>query len=84
VANQARSVTAKFTLKNCVVPRVKGKSLSAAKKALKSHSCSAGKIRHAFSNKVKHGHVISTKPKAGTHLKHNGKVKLTVSKGKKK
>ena len=83
-ANQARSVTAKFTLKNCVVPKVKGKSLSAAKRALKAHSCSVGKIRHAFSSKVKKGHVVSTKPKAGSHLKHNGKVNLTVSKGKKK
>ena len=83
-ANQARSVTAKFTLKNCVVPKVKGKSLKAAKKALKAHSCSAGKVGHAFSKKVKKGRVISTKPKAGSHLKHNAKVKLTVSKGKKK
>jgi hypothetical protein len=83
-ANKAQSVTAKFTLKNCVVPKVKGKSLSAAKKALKAHSCSAGKVHHAFSSKVKKGRVVSTKPKAGSHLKHNGKVSLTVSKGKKK
>jgi uncharacterized repeat protein (TIGR02543 family) len=77
------SVTAKFTGKNCVVPNVKGKSLSAAKRALKAHFCSAGKIKHAFSNTVKKGRVISQKPKANSHLKHNGKVSLVVSNGKK-
>ena len=79
----ATAVTAKFTGKPCVVPKVKGKSLSAAKHTLKAHACSAGKIKHAFSSKVKKGRVISQKPKAGSHLKHNGKVRLTVSKGKK-
>jgi serine/threonine-protein kinase len=72
-------VTAKFTLKNCVVPNVKGKSLAAAKRALEAHFCTAGKIRHAVSQKVPAGHVISQSPKPGTHLKHNGKVSLTVS-----
>jgi eukaryotic-like serine/threonine-protein kinase len=74
-------VIAKFSLGNCVVPNVKGKSLLAAKHALKAHSCSAGKITYAFSSTVTAGHVISQKPQAGTHLRHNGKVNLTVSKG---
>ena len=75
------TATAKFTLKNCVVPNVKGKTLSAAKRALKAHFCSAGKIKHASSSRVPVGRVISESPKAGTHLKHNGRVNLTVSKG---
>ena len=77
----ALTATAKFTLKNCVVPNVKGKTLSAAKRALRAHSCSAGKIKQAFSSKVRAGRVISQSPKAGTHLKHNARVNLTVSKG---
>jgi len=83
--NSTTSVTAKFTakLKPCVVPKVKAKTLSAAKRALKAHSCRAGKIKHAFSSKVKKGRVISQKPKPGKHLKHGGKVNLVVSKGKK-
>jgi hypothetical protein len=80
----ATSVTARFTGKRCVVPRVKGKTLSAAKRALKAHACSAGKITHAFSSRVKKGRVISQKPTAGRHLKHNAKVRLTVSKGKRR
>jgi hypothetical protein len=78
------SVTAKFTGKACVVPKVKGKTLSAAKRALKAHFCRPGKIKHAFSKKVKKGRVISQKPKPHSHLKHNGKVSLSVSKGKQK
>ncbi len=77
----ALKVTAKFALKNCVVPNVKGQSLSAAKHSLKAHSCSAGQVKHAFSSKVQAGSVISQSPKAGSHLKHNGKVSLTVSEG---
>ena len=77
------AVTAKFTAKNCVVPNVKGKSLSAARKALQAHSCSVGRVAHAHSNTVPAGSVISESPQAGTRLRHNAKVRLTVSSGKK-
>jgi hypothetical protein len=80
-ADQGLSVTARFTLKNCVVPKITGKTLAAAGRALKAHFCTAGKINHVFSTKVKKGRVALQKPKPGTHLKHNGKVSLTVSKG---
>jgi hypothetical protein len=79
--NKTLSVTARFTLKNCVVPHLTGKTVSAAKKALTAHFCKVGKITHATSKKVKTGHVVSQKPKPGTHLRHNGKVNLTVGKG---
>ena len=82
-ASEALTATAKFTLRNCVVPNVEGKSLSGAKRSLKGHFCKAGKIKHAFSDKVKTGHVVSQSPKAGSHLKHNGKVRLVLSEGKK-
>jgi beta-lactam-binding protein with PASTA domain len=81
VAKASVSVTAKFAARNCVVPNVKGKSLSAAKKTLKAHSCSAGKISHAASSTVQKGHVLAQSPSPGAHLKHGGKVRLTVSTG---
>jgi hypothetical protein len=81
VAKAALSVTAKFAHKNCVVPNVKDKSLSAAKTTLKAHFCSAGKIGHAASSTVPKGHVISQSPSAGSHLRYDGKVSLTVSTG---
>ena len=78
----AHSAKASF-VRDCVVPKLKGKGLKAARRALKAHDCSAGKIARAFSNTVKKGHVISQKPKPRKRLKHGAKVGLTVSKGRK-
>ncbi len=69
-AKTALPVTAIFTLDNCVVPNVKGKTLSVAKLTLKLHSCSAGRITHGFSNTVSAGLVISQNPQAGSHLQY--------------
>jgi hypothetical protein len=81
VTKAALSVTAKFAHKNCVVPNVKGKSLSAARSTLKAHFCSAGKIKHAASSTLQKGRVIAQSPNAGSHLRYGGKVSLTVSSG---
>jgi uncharacterized delta-60 repeat protein len=67
----------------CVVPRVKGKILVAARRAIVKAHCSVGKVTRAFSSKVKKGRVISQKPQAGKRLGAGSKVKLMVSKGKK-
>lgn len=74
------TVKATFALKPCVVPNVVGKSLGAAKKALKKALCSVGKVKMVASSKAK-GHVVSQSPKHGKKLKQHGKVGLTVSKG---
>jgi subtilase family serine protease len=67
----------------CIVPKLKGKTVKAAKSALTKAHCVQGKVSKKFS-KVKKGHVISTKPGAGKHEPAGTKVKLVVSKGKKK
>jgi hypothetical protein len=69
--------------KTCVVPKVTGETVTAAKHALTTHNCRVGTIKHAFSKKVRKGRVISQKPKPRTRLKHGAKVNLVVSKGKK-
>ncbi len=66
----------------CVVPKLKGRTLKAAKRVLRTHFCSLGKVKHAFSNRVRRGRVISQKPKPGRHLNHGAKVSLIVSKGR--
>jgi hypothetical protein len=76
----AHSVAASF-VKDCVVPKLKGKRLKAAKRAIKAHDCSVGKIKRAFSTKVKNGRVISQKPKPHKRLKHGAKVNVLISKG---
>jgi serine/threonine-protein kinase len=64
------------------VPKVKGKTLPAAKRSIKSHDCTVGKIKHATSQTVKKAHVISQAPKPGTRLRHGAKVNLAISKGR--
>ena len=76
-----RAATARFV--RCVVPKVKGKTLLAAKRAIRQAHCSVGTVTRAFSATVNKGRVISTKPKPGTKLAAGSKIKLKVSKGRK-
>lgn len=78
--NDNVAVDARFVLRPCVVPKVVGKSLKAAKRAIKRAFCSVGRITRKTSNVAK-GHVVSQRPKHGRRLKQHGKVSLVVSKG---
>jgi hypothetical protein len=64
----------------CVVPDVRRKPLSFAKRTIGRAQCRVGKIRRAYS-KIAKGRVISETPKPGTVLPRGGKVKLVVSRG---
>jgi hypothetical protein len=68
----------------CVVPSVKGKTLSAAKSGVAGAGCRVAKIRRAYSKKVKRGHVISQAPPSRRVLRTGGKVNLVVSRGRKR
>jgi hypothetical protein len=78
----ARSVTATFAAR-CIVPKEKGKTFRTAKQALVKAHCKVGKVKKAFSAKVKKGRVLAQSAKPGKKLAPGAKVKLTVSKGKK-
>jgi hypothetical protein len=79
----AQSVDASFR-KDCVVPKIKGKSLKIAGRLIRGHNCSVGNIGHAYSNTVKRGAVISQKPAPGRQRPPGAKVNLVVSKGKRR
>ena len=85
----ARSATAAFDAnpapppRGCVVPRLKRKTLAAAKRLIRAARCSVGSIRRAYS-RTRKGKVISQGPAPGTRLTRGGKVRLVVSRGKKK
>ena len=68
----------------CIVPNVKGKTVPKAKAALKARRCVGGKVKLAFSGKVKKGRVIAQSRRPGANLPRNTKVNLTVSKGARK
>jgi uncharacterized delta-60 repeat protein len=66
----------------CVVPKLRNKPLAAARRAIRSAHCSLGRVRKAYSAKVKTGRVVSQSPPAGKVLVEGGKLSLTISKGK--
>jgi Divergent InlB B-repeat domain/PASTA domain len=77
-----QTVTATFNLlPKCAVPKLQGKTLGAAKRAIRIHHCALGKIKHATSRTIKKGRVISQKPRQGRRLQHGARVSLLVSKG---
>lgn len=67
----------RFFYEGCVVPKLKGKKLKAAKKAIGRADCKVGKVsrRHG-----KPGKVIKQSPRPGKVLAPKAKVKLTVGK----
>jgi hypothetical protein len=77
----AQGVKATF-LKDCLVPKLKGKSLRKAKSALLAHDCSLGTIKRVSSATVTRDHVISQKPSPGRQRGHAASVNLVISKGK--
>lgn len=67
---------------NCVVPDLRGKTVSKARALLRASYCGAGLVTKRFSNKIARARVISTAPKSGDRLPRGAKVDLTISKGK--
>ncbi|HEU5478068.1 MAG TPA: PASTA domain-containing protein [Gaiellaceae bacterium] len=67
---------------NCVVPLLRGQTVSKATATLKSSSCSRGRIAHRFSSTIARGRVIATKPARGARLRNGAKVALVVGRGK--
>jgi uncharacterized repeat protein (TIGR01451 family) len=65
----------------CVVPRVVGKPLTAAKRAIARAHCSTGRITRAASAKVATGRVIAQRPAPGSRRPSLAKVDLVVSRG---
>jgi Divergent InlB B-repeat domain/PASTA domain/Domain of unknown function (DUF5122) beta-propeller len=65
----------------CIVPRLKGTTLSAAKRSIRARHCYLGRVTLVASSKVKRGRVVSQKPAPGRRLLGHSRVRLTISKG---
>lgn len=66
-----------FSYEGCVVPRLKGKRLKAAKRALRRADCQIGTIKR---RKGKHHKVIGQNPRAGIVLAPEAEVNVTLGK----
>ena len=67
----------RYFYEGCVVPKLKGKKLKPAKKALGRADCKLGKVKRAEGKPDK---VIKQNPKPGKVLKSGSKVSVTVGK----
>jgi hypothetical protein len=65
----------RFAYKACVVPKLKGRTLKAAKKRLRKADCKLGKVNGHKSNAAK---VTKQRPKAGKVLRPGSKVNVNL------
>jgi len=66
----------------CIVPGVKGRTLTAARAALSRSHCKLGKVTRAKSRSVAKGKIISASPGAGQTRAAEARINLVVSRGK--
>lgn len=64
------------------MPKLRGDRLAAAKRALRRARCTLGKVTRKASGKVAKGHVISSRPRSGTHHKRGARIAIVISRGK--
>lgn len=75
----ARSVGVKFS--RCLVPRLKGKRVAGARRAIRRAHCSVGRTRTRHSRVAK-GRVIAQHPARGANLPAGSKVSVVISSGR--
>jgi beta-lactam-binding protein with PASTA domain len=80
----ASDVAQRFAIarRPCRVPKVVGKRLAGAKRAITQSHCRTGKVGHAYSRKSKKGIVVSQSRRPGHVLPANSKIDLVVSRGR--
>jgi hypothetical protein len=64
----------------CIVPKLVGKTLTRAKKALAWNNCRLGRVTRERKRGVKKGRIIAQSLSARTPLREGSKIKVTVSK----
>ncbi|HMI98544.1 MAG TPA: PASTA domain-containing protein [Gaiellaceae bacterium] len=69
-------------LPDCIVPDVLRKTLVRARTVIEESNCLLGRVRRAYSRKVKNGRVVSQRPGAGEELGNGALVDLVVSRGR--
>jgi hypothetical protein len=75
-------ITVTYKPPPCKVPRLRGRTLTGARRALASHGCALGHVRRVHSRTVRKGRVVSSSLRAGT-TRHNGtRVGLVLSRGR--
>jgi glucose/arabinose dehydrogenase/PKD repeat protein len=69
---------------NCVVPRLAGRTVVQARRAIVAARCSVGRVTRAHSRRVRAGRVISQRPRPRLRLRRGTKVAVVVSRGRRR
>jgi hypothetical protein len=75
------SVRVTYRAVPCVVGRVRGLTLGAARRALRHADCTPGRVFRVSSLNVPAGHVVKTTPRAGSRRRPLAAIRLYVSRG---
>ena len=65
----------------CGVPRLRGKTVAAARGLLRRRHCALGSVRRAYSARMRPGIIIGQTPAAGARRARDARVSVTVSRG---
>jgi ABC-type oligopeptide transport system substrate-binding subunit len=68
----------------CIVPNVRGTTLRQARRMLAARRCALGRVTRAYSAKVKNGRIIRQSPRPGARLSRGTRVRVVVSRGKRR
>jgi hypothetical protein len=77
VAGTATSAQA-FAYEGCLVPKLKGKRLKAAKKKARAKDCKIGNVKKLGDTTAQSGKVVKQSPQPGKVLPPGSKIKLTL------
>ena len=69
-------------LPDCIVPNVLRKTLLRSRTVIEESNCLLGRVRRAYSRKVRKGRVVSQSPRTGEVLANGALVDLVVSRGR--
>lgn len=78
-APQSTPVAASPAPVMCVVPKLRGKTLAAAKRLLKRAHCKLGKVSRKASAKARPGRVLATRLKPGARRPAGTRIRVTVA-----
>jgi PASTA domain len=70
--------------RRCIVPNVRGRTMRAARAAIRRGRCRVGRIRRTFSNRARAGRVLAQTPRAGARRAAGARVHLVVSRGRRR
>ena len=68
----------------CVVPRLRSKTLRAARKSLARAHCRLGHVTRSYKRTVAKGRIVAQMPRASTRLPSRSRVDVVVSRGRRR